>query len=337
MTKSGLSQTTYFETCTRIFEKVKTSQDRYSHRITDLCDTVDDLVSRRRVPFESLDSEVDDDLSLASDAADAALSDYASSAGSQMAIIMGGVGPGDSDTELALLIEQMSSTVDQLFSLALQIRNPKTRKVPAIHKIDLYKHVHPSFREDFIRMREQQQYAGLVQIVQQWRKEAQGTEVDHTNEMEPLQNEDEILIRRFLKTNHVRRCRFQYWRRYRLKSKLFTHAATRQDDLLKPTPPDMGSVIPQSIVQSTIHQPESSIQPSTRLSSEIPLPVNFALKAPASSSSSKMATIITTDPDGLVTHWPVPPINAREKRTEFECPFCFFLCPYRTASEGVWR
>lgn len=155
--------------------------------------------------------------------------------------------------------------------------------------------------------------------------------------MKLLNGDDELLIRRFLKTNNTRRCRFQYWKRYKSKSQLFTQSITRQDDLLKPAPTSTGSVLSQSIGQSTIRQPTFSLQPSSRLSSELPIPVDFALKVPASSKSSKAAAIMTTAPDGLVTHWPVPPSHVRKKMTHFECPYCFFLCPPRTTREEAWR
>jgi hypothetical protein len=220
------------------------------------------------VPFDLLENEDEDNLSSVAGTADAVTSDDASSLRSDVKIVIGGMIFEEDTTEVSLLFEQMRSAVDQLFSLALQIRHPSTRKVPAIHKVDLYKHLAPDFKDQFIKEKEETEYEGLVQMFQQWRKEMQNIgEDDPFDSMEPLTEEDELLVRRLLKANHVRRCRFQYWKQYKSKSRQFT------------------------------------------------------LK----------------DADGLPVHWPTAPIDAAPKAMDFECPYCFFLCPPCTAKGEAWR
>jgi hypothetical protein len=289
------------------------------------------------VPFDLLDSEDEDSNSLGGNSAGVFQKDDVIGLESDVQIVVGDISANDSQTEAALLFEQICSIVDQLFSLALQIRSPATRRVPAIHKVDLFKHIAPDFKEQFIRMTEEREYNGLVQIFQQCRREARGQGQDDIQQTEPLREEDEFLLRRLLKANHVRRCRFQYWKRYKSKSIQFTSKVTREDELLKPTPSLIHRTPSHQIEQSTVRQSGFSHQPSSRMTSELPLPPGFTLKGPVSSKSSRAATITVEGPDGLVVSWPLPPSYARRKIIEFECPYCFFMCPAHTTREDAWR
>lgn len=301
---------------------------------------VDDIASGKRVPFELIDSDEDDDQSPDSHATDTQ-SDDASSLPSDVDIVIGGITSeaDHPDTELSLLQKETASIIDQLSGLTLQIRNPTSRKVPAIHKIDLYRHISPEFKDNFIKIKEEREYNGLVDLFKQWRRESFGVEDDNDNSVEPLTAEDESLIRRFLKANLVRRRRFYYWKRYKFKSLQYTqHVIPQLDQPLKLAPAaSVHSAVSQTIDQSTIRQPTFSHQPSSKLSSELPLPAQFSLKAPASSISSRAATISVKGPDGLVVHWPIPPRHARKNKVDFECPYCFFLCPHRATKEYAWR
>jgi hypothetical protein len=300
---------------------------------------VDDIASGKRVPFELVDSDEEDDQSPDSHATDT-LADDTSSLQSDVAIVIGGVTSeaDHPDTELSLLLKETISVIDQLSGLTLQIRNPAARKVPAIHKIDLYRHISPDFKDYFIKIKEEREFNGLVDLFKQWRRESLGEEDDDDILVEPLTDEDESLIRRFLKANLVRRRRFHYWKRYKFKSLQFTqHVIPQLDQPLKLAPASVYSAVSPSIDQSTIRQPTFSHQPSSKLSSELPLPAQFSLKAPASSISSRAATISVKAPDGLVVHWPIPPMHAIKSRVDFECPYCFFLCPHRATKEYAWR
>jgi hypothetical protein len=299
----------------------------------------DDIASGKRVPFDLIDSDEDDDQIPDSHATDTLPGD-ASSLQSDVDIVIGGITSeaDHPDTELSLLLRETASIIDQLSGLTLQIRNPAARKVPAIHKIDLYRHISPEFKDYFIKIKEQREYNGLVDLFKQWRRESLGEEADNDKAVQPLTDEDERLIRRFLKANFVRRRRFNYWKRYKFKSLQFTqHAIPQLDQPPKLAPASVHSAVSQSIDQSTIRQPTFSHQPSSMLSSELPLPAKFSLKAPESSISSRAATVSVKGPDGLVVHWPIPPMHARKSRVDFECPYCFFLCPHRATKEYAWR
>lgn len=300
---------------------------------------VDDIECGKRLPFELIDSDEDDEETSDNHATDTLLDDT-SSLNSDNDIVIGGVTSeaGDPETECSLLLRDTNSIIDQLSGLTLQIRNPASRKVPAIQKIDLYSHISPEFKDSFIKLKEEREYNGLVDLFRQWRKESSEEDNANENSVELLSNEDECLIRRFLNGNLVRRRRFHYWRRYKLKSQKFTrHAIPRLDQSSKIVPVRPDITISHSVDQSTIRQTIISHQLSSKLSSELPIPKQFALKTPTSSKSSRAATVSVRGPDGLVVHWPVPPLNAKQKMVDFECPYCFFLCPYRATKESAWR
>jgi len=286
-----------------------------------------------------IDSDEDDDQTSVSHVTDT-WRDDTGSLHSDADIVIGGIASeaGDPETECSLLLREINSIIDQLSGLTLQIRNPASRKVPAIQKIDLYRHISPEFKNPFIKFKEEREYNGLVDLFRQWRKEAAGDDGSNQDSVEPLSDEDEGLVRRFLKGNLARRRRFHYWRRYKLKSQRFTRHAIPQLD----QPSNVVSVnphitIPHSVDQSTIQQSTIFHQPSSKLSSELPIPKQFELKTPTSSKSSRAATVSVRGPDRLVVHWPIPPINVKHRIANFEYPYCFFLCPYRATQESAWR
>ena len=249
-----------------------------------------------------------------------------------MHIVIGALSTDSNQTEAELVFEQIRSIIDQLFSLALQIRSPATRKIPAIHKVDLFKNVTPEFKPEFIKMVEEREYNGLAQIFQQCRREVQCQGKEDIGQTKPLKEGDKQLIRRLLQANHVRRCRFQYWKRYKTKSVQFTARVTGRNE----TPSLIHTTYSRQIGQSLLHPSNLSHQPSSRLSSQLPILPDFQLPGPTSSKSSRSAGVTVKGEDGLMVTWPLPPSHARKAPT-FECPYCFFMCSARTARQDRWR
>lgn len=253
----------------------------------------------------------------------------------------------DNQTEAALLFHQLSADVDQLFDLAVQIRSPDTRRVPAVIKVDLFKHISPEFKDEFAQLNEEREYHGLAQVFEQCRKEVQGEgqndhehpvpDQDQPTEHPKLSVEDQIILRRLLRANHIRRCHFQYWKRYKSKSMQTTSRVIKLKPLLYPAGPLSQKTLAHPEGQGIIHSLAFSQQPSSRLQSEMPLAPDFALKGPSSSKSSRVRTVSVKGADGLVVHWPLPPAQVLRRITEFECPYCFFLCSFRTMREDAWR
>jgi hypothetical protein len=316
-----------------------------------LTDAVMDIITGLRTPFEDLDSNAypdpentgygsDGGGTPTEDVASDASSTGSSSLGPDVEIIFGGVDADNNDSEAELLVEQMGSVVDQLFSLALQIRNPVTRKIPNVDRIDLYEHIHPSFKDQYIQMRNVMEYQGLLQVFEQCRREATQAENDDTPK-DTIDEDDKILIYRLLKANHIRRCRFHYWKRHKIKSIRFASALREPDDDQMPALSIPGTATYKSPATLSVRQSEVTRQLSSRLTSAIPLPATFVLNeniAP-SSKSSRAPTSLETGPDGLEVHWPTPPggFYSSRKSKDFECPYCFFICSSRTAKVEGWK
>ncbi|KAL1598047.1 hypothetical protein SLS60_008535 [Paraconiothyrium brasiliense] len=264
-----------------------------------------------------------------------------SSVGSDIDVVFGGVDEESHETEAELLIEQISSVIDQLFSLTLQIRNPANRQPPAVERIDLYQHVSPVIKNQYIKTREDMEYHGLMQVFQQCRREAKREDDNDDGTYSELDDLDKALIRRFLKANHIRRCYFHYWKRHKIKSSRFASVITEPEDERLPAPSMPRTAITRQPGALSVRPSEVSHPLSSRLASTIPLPADFVLNetiAP-SSHSSRGPMVIEKDSDGLVVHWPTPPGHyySTEKTKDFECPYCFFFCSSRTAKVEAWK
>jgi len=305
-----------------------------------------------RVPFDLLESDDEQDLQSPGTDEPAVLdTGDCNSDESDMQIVVGGLSTIQNQTEAALLFEQLCTKIDQLFHLAVQIRSPSTRKVPAVNKVDLFKYISDNkyisdkFKDEFVSLSKNREEEGLIQVFEQCRKEVRGngrddnvrSEQNQPDEHQSLSEGDKILILRLRKANHVRRCYFEYWKRYKSKATKFTSKATKNA-------PFLGSALSHSQITSSSPRDQaatSSASPShpssSNLTSEMPLAPDFVLKGGSSSKSSRLRTVSVKGEDGLTVHWPLPPSKAQRKITDFECPYCFFICPRATLLEQTWR
>ena len=236
------------------------------------------------------------------------------------------------ESMLALHFEDVIEAIDQLFSLASQIRSPTSRKLRT--DIDLYREIGTDVKPTYIRIREAAELQGIEQIFRQTRKYS--VEPGDENPDADLGHEDYFLIQRLQKANHIRRQQFEYWKRSKQKQvKATSRAEQNPDILIKGDTPKLRAQA-EGPVQTALSVTQTSQQMSSLPSSVPIVPRDLVLKDNVSTYSGASRGLTVHGPSGEILSWPKPP-HPKEYRKDFECPYCFFICPSKYLSEVAWR
>ena len=299
------------------------------------------------------------------------------------------------ESMLALHFEDVIEAIDQLFSLASQIRSPSSRKLRT--DVDLYREIDADVKSTYIRVREAAELQGIEQVFLQTRKSL--LDPGDENLDAQLGPEDTFLVRRLQKANHLRRQQFEYWKRsqkklvgatskaeqikpaapegakkLRLRVTLKIKKKYRKTLLqylrMKPTPgkyplgtlksggkrgraQDDSSVQEppaklakgdtpklhaqtEGPVQTALSVTQTSQQMSSLPSSAPIVPRDLVLKDNKSTYSGASRGLTVHGPSGEILSWPKPP-HYKDYGKDFECPYCFFICPSKYLSEVAWR
>ena len=247
------------------------------------------------------------------------------------------------ESMLALHFEDVIEAIDQLFSLASQIRSPTSRKLRT--DVDLYREIDTDVKSTYIRVREAAELQGIEQIFLQTRRCS--LEPGDENQETQLGHEDYFLIRRLQKANYIRRQQFEYWKRSKQKQVKATSKAEQNPDF--PIKGDTPKVRAQAEapVQSALSVIHTSQQMSSLPSSAPIVPRDLVLKDNKSTYSGASRGLTVHGPSGEILNWPKPPhpkgyrkdktLDPKGDRKDFECPYCFFICPSKYLSEVAWR
>ncbi|KAF2490359.1 hypothetical protein BU16DRAFT_543692 [Lophium mytilinum] len=153
---------------------------------------------------------------------------------------------------------------------------------------------------------------------------------------------DEYLVERLSKAITLRRRQFKYWRRHRDK---LGGSSTATDAMLKPVPvtPDFLSPQPtpqdgQGEQEPVQHTPlaRSEWAPLSMLSGTEATQHHRSLDEIVDSQSVTSYATTTRDLTGHGIDLPPPPKQAIEDR-DFECPYCYIICPARYGRGRAWR
>jgi hypothetical protein len=246
------------------------------------------------------------------------------------------VNPDGEETEIDLLFASVLDLIDRLLNLARHIRSPLARKVPTGVEMDLYKDLSPEVKALVAEKLTTEQFRGLEHVFLQARKELQADSVIGVDmSIRPSEN---ILIDRFCKANHVRRCIFAAWKRK--KSKALHFAQIRAENL--PTSTEKSTLPVKNVPATNKGAPVSERKPVQSLwsapTTQQPLSVTFQIPDTISSVSTDIQSISVKVVGGVKIGWPDPPAWAREWKADFECPYCFFFCPAAfLKNKTAWR
>ncbi|KAJ5328884.1 hypothetical protein N7452_009274 [Penicillium brevicompactum] len=207
------------------------------------------------------------------------------------------------------------STIDKLYRLAFKIRNPALRF--GFSKAVKYSQKDPETGRDLI-----EEYAtfDLRHIEEIFHSFGAG---HHEG------NQHRYLIERLAKANTRRRQQFLYWKKRRARYEAFERP-TLKEAVVSSTPEQPAELGTESLPAKTI---PSISKPSTATWLN-PQKVDLDENASAMSSSSTIFSISKEQDGDQIIIPPAPTLDASVK--EFECPFCFTVCPRKTTEKSSW-
>ncbi|KAF2811172.1 uncharacterized protein BDZ99DRAFT_570424 [Mytilinidion resinicola] len=153
---------------------------------------------------------------------------------------------------------------------------------------------------------------------------------------------DEYLVERLSKAITLRRRQFKYWRRHRDK---LGASSTFADAMLVPAPVTPDFLSPQTTPEDSQAKPEtvqntpltqSKWAPKSMLSGTEATQHHRSLDEIVDSQSVTSYATTTRDLTGHGIELPPPPKQAIEDR-DFECPYCYIICPARYGRGRAWR
>lgn len=240
----------------------------------------------------------------------------------------------------------ITEAIDDLYSLATKMRNPRTR--PYRGTRELFKHIRPEEREQYIKEREESAVMVVSYIQRQSLSESlkqlEGTDSQH--EAGDLEHDyaspANFLVRRTGIANARRKQQFIYWKEHsaRIRS---SQEAPRAD---RPVEPKKGKEAPMEEIfttpQSQMHSkaarsmPRQSVATSATKYDEVTgVPTNDAQSV--FSPRSRVSTTFTIK--GTKVEWPLPPayLTTEGRPKFFTCPYCQFICPGEYLANDIWR
>ena len=214
----------------------------------------------------------------------------------------------------SIVLESIKLTIDRLYKLAFQVRNPATRI--GFSKARDYREIDQDTGVDVMDFYASLDLKHLAEVAAQfWNKSQE-------------ECESHYLIQRLARANTHRRRQFGQWRRHKLKQdnaeKVFTQTLKN-----KPTaqvPPTVTS-FNQSSEKKIISLPSTA----TKLDEGM---VNL-IDTSSAITSLTSAIEIKEDDENAVN---IPPLPKKYCTSEaFECPYCYILCSKRLSKAMAWE
>lgn len=214
----------------------------------------------------------------------------------------------------SIVLENLKLTIDRLYKLAFQIRNPATRM--GLSKARNYREIDQETGLDVMDIYASFDSRHLAAIAGQfWGKSQE-------------ECESHYLIQRLAKANTHRRRQFGQWRRHKLKQDN-AEKAVAQTLGNKPTaqlPPTL-SDYDQMTEKKAISLPSTA----TKLDED---KVNL-IDTSSVITSSTYAIMFKEDDENAIK---IPPLPKKYCSGEaFECPYCHVLCSWRVSEAMAWK
>lgn len=205
-------------------------------------------------------------------------------------------------------------TVDRLYRLSFKIRNPAMRT--GLSKALAYTEVDPDTGVNLIEVYASLDLSHLVELFccfGHW----------HTDDLKK-----HYLVQRLARANTRRRQQFRYWRKRRVKYEEYSKSI----ELTLKTPQNANIHLERE--HPVIHgPPPAPSQPSTATLLNV---ARVRLEDEASMISTKSCLILEGDKSSEHVSIPPPPaIDPNAK--EFECPYCFTICPRKFITKKAWE
>ncbi|KAF2262112.1 hypothetical protein CC78DRAFT_520841 [Lojkania enalia] len=234
-------------------------------------------------------------------------------------------------TELEQRFLEIVDIVDNLYKLSVRIRTPtlKSRSLKAAS----YRPKDPETGIDIF-----EEYARFD--LQHTRELIQHLRAEHVQEVDV---DNDFLVGRISRAITLRRRQFKYWRRHRDKLGVSTilddthltvqPIAQQPDALIRH---DTLEVQPERVVPIATKEAPSEKTGKTLLSGTEATQHHQSLDEIVDSKSVTSYATTVHDLTGRGVELPSPP-NAAAGDKDFECPYCFIICPSRYGKGRSWR
>lgn len=245
--------------------------------------------------------------------------------------------------EVTFRIESITETLDALYSLATEIRNPRNRPQRAVD--DLYKHVPAHMRREFILEREEAAVAIICYVqrellsegLQKGELKAAGT--SHDDILEQYASPSNWLVRRVGIANARRKQQFSYWKQHggrisrglpdnpqlpRSDGKQHNDAPAADSHQPTQTQSEEGARMPMQPYLT-----RSLATPATTFGETL----NSDDFKSAISHQSHISTVLNLRGEKL--GWPSPPAQTSSSGF-FTCPYCKIICPAKYLANEAW-
>jgi len=242
----------------------------------------------------------------------------------------------------------VTEAIDDLYSLATKMRNPRSR--PYRGTRELFKRIPPEEREQYIRNREESAIMVISYIQKQSLRESlkqlEGGDSQLEHEAGELEHDyaspSNFLVKRIGIANARREQQFIYWKEHAARIR-GSQEAPKADP---PVEGKKGKEAPLeetfAATQSQMHSraapsmPRQSVATSATRYDEV-AGVHFNDTQSVFSRHSRVSTAFTVQ--GTKIEWPLPPahLTAEERPKFFTCPYCQFICPGEYLAKDTWR
>ncbi|KAF2028402.1 hypothetical protein EK21DRAFT_69924 [Setomelanomma holmii] len=237
---------------------------------------------------------------------------------------------GGSRTELSMRFAEIVDIIDNLYKLSVRIRTPTIRSRSL--KAATYKPKDPDTGVDLLST-----YAGYdVQHIQELLSHLRRPYQESTEN-----GEYDYLITRLSAAVTLRRRQFKYWKRHRDKLGI----STVPEDLLsqpipdRPSAPQRNDTLearPGTPIIVTTKDAPSQRTGKTMLSGTEATQHHQSLDEIIDSKSVTSYAVTVKDLHGRGVQLPPPP-RAADGEKDFECPYCYIICPARYGRGRAWR
>lgn len=220
----------------------------------------------------------------------------------------------DDESVTDLLLTSATATIDKLYRLSFKIRNPAMRL--GFSRSLNYQEVDPETGVNLIdRLRENDQ-RHLEQLFASYRSTS------------PEVFEKDFLVRRLAKANTRRRQQFGYWKKRRAQFETLS-----KTEIIKEMAPDLIPLESKKSPNPNVVVPIAPSRPSTATHLDVS---KVKLDDNASMISSSTVGNMKDEGNGDCFFIPPPPKHLWDGE-EFECPYCFTLCPRKMLHQTIWQ
>ncbi|KAE8327761.1 hypothetical protein BDV39DRAFT_204775 [Aspergillus sergii] len=221
----------------------------------------------------------------------------------------------DDESITDLLLSGMAASIDKLYRLSFKIRNPAMRL--GFSKALKYRALDTETGVDLIDQFRKSDQRHIEQLFATYR----------STSARDLEND--FLVRRLAKANTRRRQQFGYWKKRRARFDMMPRI-----EIIEEMRPDPITQEPKNSPNLNVPVvPTAPSQPSTATHLDVS---KVKLDDDASMISSSTVVHMPEEANGDWFSIPPPPMHLWG-REEFECPYCFTLCPRKMLHQKAWQ